>query len=48
MRKETTTMKSRISALVALSLLCASHAGASILSASSQAVREPSTETAGY
>lgn len=41
-------MSSRVLAVVALSLLGAASAHASILSASSQAVREPSMSTAGY
>ena len=41
-------MKFRIAALVLTSVLAASQAGASILSASSQAVREPSAKSAGY
>ncbi len=41
-------MKARISALVVFALLTASESRASILSASSQAVREPSSETAGF
>lgn len=43
-------MKSRIPALMALTLLTAlgTESRASILSASSQAVREPSTESAGF
>jgi hypothetical protein len=41
-------MKFRITALVLTSVLAATQAGASILSASSQAVREPSATKAGY
>jgi hypothetical protein len=41
-------MKFRIAALVLTIVLAASQAGASILSASSQAVREPSATSAGY
>ena len=48
MRKEFDEMKSRIAALVLTSVLAAAPAGASILSASSQAVREPSASSAGH
>ena len=41
-------MKFRIAAFALTSVLIASQAGASILSASSQAVREPSAKTAGH
>jgi len=41
-------MKSCIAAFALTSVLAASQAGASILSASSQAVREPSAASAGY
>jgi hypothetical protein len=41
-------MKFRTAALALTSLLAASHAGASILSASSQAVREPSAASANW
>ncbi len=41
-------MKPPVVAVVIASLVAVSHANASILSASSQAVREPSTASAGY